>query len=187
MDRTEVLAIEIKQFVGAQGLRSSVPRVVGQTAKAQVQKSSGKRTIKTEEEFFEALQDRSPTDAGVARKILDWSRQNFSHVNWKGSSFVLLLEYGADFSHNPITVFVGGKVPRVGIKFGRLKNRNGMPEEKRIELLRRLNNIPGVRLSPDSIDKYPNILLSTLANDDALEQFLRAIARTNEEVKATKS
>ena len=143
MDRTEVLAIEIKQFVGAQGLRSLVPRVVGQTAKAQVQKSRGKRSIKTEEEFFDALQNRSPVDASVARKILDWSRQNFSHVNWKGSSFVPVLEYGADFSHNPITVFVGGKVPRVGIKFGRLKNRNGMPKEKLIELLRRLNDIPG--------------------------------------------
>jgi hypothetical protein len=37
--------------------------------------------------------------------------------------------------------------PRVQVKFGRMKNRNGMPEEKRIELLRRLNAIPGVNLS----------------------------------------
>jgi hypothetical protein len=186
MDKTEVLAIEIKQFVGEHGLRSLVPRVVGQTAKAQEQKSNGKRSTKTEEEFFEELEKRSPTDASVARKILDWSRKNFSQVNWKGASFVPVLDYGADFSHNPITVFVGGKVPRVGIKFGRLKKRNGMPDEKRIELLRRLNAIPGVSLSMDNVDKYPNILLSTLANEDALEQFLQTVAWTNEEVKAAK-
>jgi hypothetical protein len=116
---------------------------------------------------------------------LDWSLKNFSRVNWKRASFVPVLEYGGEFSHNPITVYAFGKVPRVGIKFGRMKKRNGLPKEKRMELLHRLNNIPGVRLPADSVDKYPNILLSTLANDDALEQFLQTIAWTNEEVKAT--
>jgi hypothetical protein len=44
--------------------------------------------------------------------------------------------------------------------------------------------LPGVSLPANSIEKYPNIVLSTLANDNALEQFLQAIAWTNEEVKA---
>jgi hypothetical protein len=147
---------------------------------------SRRRSITNEKEFFEGLQNRAPTAANVAKRILDWSRQNFSRVDWKGSSFVPVLEYGAEFTHNPITVFAVGKVPRVGIKFGRMKNRNGLPKEKRIELFRRLNDIPGVRLPADSIDKYPNILLSTLANGNALEQFLKAIAWTIEEVKTNK-
>jgi hypothetical protein len=41
MDRTEVLAIEIKQFVG-QGRRGLVPRVIGQTTEA-LEKKSGPR------------------------------------------------------------------------------------------------------------------------------------------------
>lgn len=142
------------------------------------------RSITTEKEFFETLQRRSPAEADVAKRILDWSRQNFSRVNWKHSSFVPVLEYGAEFTHNPITVFAGGKVPRVGIKFGRMKNRNGLPKETLIELFRRLNDIPGVHLPPDTMDKYPNILLSTLAKGNSLEEFLGALGWTNEEVKA---
>jgi serine/threonine protein kinase len=146
--------------------------------------NSRRRSITTEEKFFEELHRRWPAEAGVAKRILDWSLKNFSRVNWRRTSFVPVLEYGGDFSHNPITVYALGKVPRVGIKFGRMKKRNGLPKEKRMELLHRLNNIPGVRLPADSVDKYPNILLSTLANDDALEQFLQTITWTNDEVKA---
>lgn len=126
----------------------------------------------------------SPEEAIVATKILEWSRDNFSRVDWKGASFAPVLEYGSTFSHNPITVTVGSKVPRVEIKFGRMKNRNRLTDEKRIELLRRLNEIPGVNLPQDSIGRYPSIPLSTLASGSALEQFLRAIAWTIEEVKA---
>ena len=146
-----------------------------------------RRSRTSEKEFFEILQSRSPADAKVAKTILDWSRENFTQVNWKGSSFVPVLHYGARFSHNPITVYAIGKPPRVGIKFGRMKRRNDLPEEKRAELLRRLNNIPGVSLPADSVDKYPNILLSTLTKQKSLEQFLEAIEWTNQQVKALKT
>ncbi len=182
MNPAEVLAVEIKQFIG-QGRTGLVPRVIGQTAEAQQKKSAGIRSTLNEDEFLEAL---SPEEAIVATKILEWSRDNSSRVDWKGASFVPVLEYGSTFSHNPITVTVGSKVPRVEIKFGRMKNRNRLPDEKRIEILRRLNEIPGVNLPQDSIGRYPSIPLSTLASGSALEQFLRAIAWTIEEVKAAR-
>ena len=40
MDPAEVLAVEVRQYVG-QGVKTLVPRVVGQTAEAQQRKSSG--------------------------------------------------------------------------------------------------------------------------------------------------
>lgn len=40
MDPAEVLAVEIKQYIG-QGLKTLVPRVIGQTAEAQQKKSTG--------------------------------------------------------------------------------------------------------------------------------------------------
>ena len=67
-----------------------------------------------------------------------------------------------------------------------MKNRNRLPDEKRIEILRRLNEIPGVNLPQDSIGRYPNIPVSTLANANALEQFLKAIAWTIEDVQAAR-
>jgi hypothetical protein len=47
MDHTEVLAIEIKQFVSEQGVRCLAPRVIGQTAKAKEVKGTRTRTTVT--------------------------------------------------------------------------------------------------------------------------------------------
>lgn len=117
-------------------------------------KSGGRRSTTNELDFFEQLQARSPEAADVARRILDWSREHFSFVDWEASSFVPKLDYGAGSTHNPITVYGLGKFPRVGVKFIRMKNRNGFSETKRLELMRRLNAIPGVKLKPDAIDGH---------------------------------
>ena|SRR2546425_2399209 len=140
--------------------------------------------IDTAEEFRDPIPIQGQR---LMRRTLDWSRDNFSPVNWKGASFVPVLEYRSDYSHNPITVYCRGKVPRVQIKFGRMKNRNGLSDQKRIDLLQRLNDIPGVNLQQGSIDRYPNIPLLNLLNGDALEQFLKAIAWTIEEVKTAQN
>jgi hypothetical protein len=130
---------------------------------------------------------RSPEAAEVARRMLDWSQQHFTYIEWKGVSFVPKLDYGARFTHNPITVFGLGKEPRVGIKLGRMKNRNRLPEETRRELLKRLNDIPGVKVTPDKIDKHPMIPLVKLSKNEALEKFLQAISWTIEQVKAKRA
>jgi hypothetical protein len=184
MDHTEVLAIEIKQFVGDQGLRCLAPRVIGQTARA-IEVKGSQRTIIKQDDFFTQLHEKSPSEANVARRIMEWATQNSLPVNWRGSSFVPIVDYGGEYTHNPITVTGRGK-PRVGIKFGRMRNRQKLSEEERLELLRRLNDIPGVDLPVDSIDRFPSIPLSTLAKGDALERFLRAIEWVNNEVKKGK-
>lgn len=137
----------------------------------------------TEIEFFENLTGR-PEEAIAAKKILDWTDRYFDTLKWQKASFVPVLDYGAKFTHNPITVFAVGKVPRVQIKFGRMKNKNGLPESKRMELLKKLNQLPGVNLK--DYNKYPAIKLSVLTNQDALDQFLQAIAWSNREVKRLK-
>jgi hypothetical protein len=184
MVRTEVLAIEVRQFVG-EGLKGLVPRVIGRTAEAQRIKLPGARAQKKDEaSFFQELEEnRSPEESETARRILDWSKKNFSHINWGGASFSPVLEYDSTHSHNPITVYTTGKLD---IKLRRMKNRNPPfhTEEKRLEVVRRLNEIPGIKLSPDCIGKYPTISLSTLSDANALEQFKRLIAWTIQEVKA---
>ena len=161
MNHTEVLAIEIKQFVGQQGLRSLVPRVIGQTTKAQTVKGIQRRTTTNEDEFFAHLNQRSPEAAQVARKILDWAIETGLSINWRGASFVPVVDHGRPFTHNPITVVGSSKIPRVGIKFGRMRNRQKLSAKQRQELLHRLNEIPGVNLPSDSIEKFPSIPLLT--------------------------
>ena len=183
MDQTEVLAIEVKQFVAQQGLRCLAPRVIGQTSKAQEVKGTRSRIIVKEDDFFDQLQESSPAAASVARRILEWASEKSLPVNWRGSSFVPIVDYGGRYTHNPITVVGGGKRPRVGIKFGRMRNRQKLSQEQRLELLRRLNEISGVDLPMDSIERFPSIPLSTLAKKDAFAQFLKAIEWVNDEVR----
>lgn len=177
MDRTEVLAIEIKQFIG-KGQTGLVPRVIGQTTEAQEKKKPGRRKPPSEDEFFRILEENtSPKEAIVARKILEWSHDNFSRVDWKSASFVPMLEHYAGV-FNPIHVQTNGTLQ---IRFGYMP----FDERKQTQLLRRLNEIPGVNLPQESINRYPFIKLSALADDDAvLQSFLLAIAWTIEEFKA---
>jgi len=186
MDQTEVLAIEIKQFFSEQGVRCLAPRVIGQTSKAQEVKGTRSRTIVKEDDFFSQLRERSSEAADVAARILAWASQKSLSVNWRGSSFVPILDYGGSFTHNPITVVGGSKVPRVGIKFGRMRNRQKLSLKQRMELLRRLNEIPGVNLPDDSVERFPSIPLSVLAERDNVDRFLNAIDWVNEQVIKTR-
>ena len=72
MPRTEVLAVEIKQFSGQRG-RTLVPRVIGRTASAP-QRSSGKRPKRTVEELLAAF----PSDRvrQAAQRLVDLTEEN---------------------------------------------------------------------------------------------------------------
>lgn len=69
MNPAEVIAVEVRQFVGA-GTRALVPRVVGQTALAQQAKATVRSTGKRkwdEPSFFADLEARrGPDDTAVA-------------------------------------------------------------------------------------------------------------------------
>lgn len=189
MDRTEVLAIEIKQFVG-EGRTGLVPRVIGLTAEAQQKKlpGSGGSRRWDEASFLQAMEEQSGMkDAEITRKILEWSKQNAFRITWAKTSFSAVLDYGAESSYTPFVVYAQGK-PRgkIEIPFQGMRKKNPPfnIEEKRLELLRRLNEIPGVTLLPDGINRYPTFSLSALAQTNDIEQFFQTIAWTIKEVKA---
>lgn len=193
MNETEVLAIEIKHFVGEQGLRSLVPRVIGQTAKAtDIKRSGGGRTKKDEVSFFEALGKRSSAiEVEVARSILDWTKENFTEVRWGTATFTGVLDYGSNDTYNPISVFTSGKPglnATIRLRLPRMMMRNPPfnMDERRQELLRRLNEISGINL-PDDLRKAVIIPLGMLAEPPALSKFLHVIDWTIEEVKAAQN
>jgi hypothetical protein len=83
MDPAEVLALEVKQFVG-EGLKTLVPRVIGLTEGA-VQKKSGAYSGKQWDEnlFFLELTSKQNVDiAKVAKDILDWVSPKVSRIYW---------------------------------------------------------------------------------------------------------
>ena len=113
MDSVEVLAVEIKQFAGPQ-IKTLVPRVIGQTAKAVTKKEGASVAGRQWDEttFFENMEvwnNTSVTDA--ARKILNWANTQKIRPNWGGGkthgSFVPVLEHKG-IKHSLFCVYSDG-------------------------------------------------------------------------------
>jgi hypothetical protein len=188
MDPAEVLALEVKQYVG-QGLKTLVPRVFGHTAE-----SEGKKPVASpagrkwdETSFFEALKaKRGEDEAKIARRILDWAEKSELRIWWgegaTAGSFYPMLDWKGN-ANWVIAVWTYGKIY---IQFYRMKNRPPFDDEqKRSELCNRLNRIQGVSLSADAVNREPYILLSTLTNEASLTDFLAALQWYVNEVKTS--
>jgi len=188
MDPAEVLAVEIKQYVG-QGLKTLVPRVIGQTVEAERKKGATGREEKQWDEvsFLDALtQRRGATEAGAARAILDWAKKSNLRLWWgkgaKDGSFFPMLDYKGQ-GNSIISVWTYG---RIEVQFQWMKERLPFDAEaKRLELRDRLNKIPGVDIPADAITLRPRILLSALTDKAALAQFLAVLDWFVQEVRAS--
>ncbi len=184
MDPADVFAVEIRQYVG-QGLKTLVPRVIGQS------KSGGTTTEGrqwNESSFFEEIGKRDPSAAEIARKILEWARIKMPRDTWgrgkQSGSFIPMLDHEGT-PHALFAIWTNGNVQ---IYFGYMGARPPFTDEAiRQELLRRLNEIPGVALPSDAVNRYPNISMSTLQHKPALEQFLGALDWAVEQIKGFRS
>jgi hypothetical protein len=176
MDPAEVVAVEIRQYVG-QGRTTLVPRVIGQTAEAQQKKTRRTSAAQQWDEasFFQALGARYGTEGvETARTLLTWGREKTQQVWWgrgsRNGSFFPLFEHPLGQWHWLFAVWTHG---RVEIQFSVMQRKPPFDEEtKRLELLERLNALDGVEFAPDVITKQPGIPLSALREPLACQQFL---------------
>ena len=179
MTPAEILGLEIKQFTG-QDLKTLVPRVIGLTSNSQVVKgrTNNNQSKWTEETFLkELLNQRGQQETEAAQKILEWVKPIVKDNIKCGTS--------SDYSLFPILNRNGDKIYSFGIW------RNGdieiyfqymreIPpfdsEEKRIELLNRLNLIKGASLSKERISGRPRLpnALSLLIDDEEMKKFIDA-------------
>jgi len=194
MDPAEVLAVEVRQFVG-EGVKTLVPKLVGQTAAAQQKKTVARGSDGpgwTEERFFQELNSKhGPDVAKVAREILEWIRPRVTRVWWGRGS-----QYG---SMVPVTELHGGRVRggqnlhvfalwtygSIEVYFQWLKGKPGFTADAdRRTLLSRLNAIDGVRLPEDAIAARPSFPIAALTNPKALAEFKAAVEWAIERVTA---
>jgi len=186
MSEAEVLAVEVKQYVG-QGLQTLVPRVMGQTAHAQQTKTAGKRETKqwNEELFFEALSQRAtPVEVDVARRILEWGKERTSEIQWgsgkKDGSFIPILIHGST-RHQVICVWT---FARLNLQFEYLMRRGSLNEGQRLELLHRINSTLDTHMPDTDIERLPGISLSLLAKPGVQDAFLADLNWTLDQIAA---
>jgi hypothetical protein len=186
MDPAEVLGVEIKQFSGA-GIRSLVPRVVGQTAEAEQRKgnqTSGRQW--DADSFFAILNQRNdPTETQVARRILDWAEQRGLRVWWgrgvKDASFYPLLDHDGRAQYT-VAVRTGYAKGYVQLQLGQMVAPFDQGEKK-VEFVARLQAAVGLPIPSDA--KYPSLRLSELGDDRRVAAFLEVLDWAIEETRAS--
>ena len=175
MDPADVLAVEVKQFAN-ESVQTLVPRLIGLTAEAQNKKGPASRQW-NEESFFEELaKRRGGAEANVCHEILKWAEEHSIEPAWgKGAqdgSFMLQLNVN-EHRYHLLSAWTKG---RVEIQFQPLKREIPFDQvSRREELLRLLNQIPGVVLGPDSLDGRPSIALQTLTNPGSIERLCSSL------------
>jgi hypothetical protein len=185
MDPAEVLALEVRQFVG-EGVKTLVPKLVGQTAAAAQKKSVGRSADGqgwTEERFLEQLTSKhGPEVARVARDILDWIRPRVTRIWWgRGTQYGSMIPMtevhgGRDRGGHNLYVFALWTNGTVEVQFQWLKGKPGfVDDEDRRELMRRLNAIDGVHLPVDAIGARPTFPIAVLGKGTALTEFKAAV------------
>ena len=184
MDPAEVLAIEVKQFVG-ENLKTLVPRVLGQTEKALGRKivDRGEPRKWNEASFFLDLsQRRGEQEAAVARRLLEWATKHNLRIWWgegkKDGSFFPM--YDNKFGKNFLfSVWTYGSVE---LQFQHMKKPPFAEEGKRKELAQRLSAM-GLSIPEETLKKRPTFGLSLLLEPGRLDKFLEAFDWMLTEIK----
>lgn len=187
MDRIEVLAIEVKQYVG-QDHTALVPRLLGQTITAQQKKSTTQAKGQWDESsFFEDMtQTHGEEYAKIAQQIVEWARPQVDHFYWgegKLHAACVPTLYQNGIKHQLFAIRAQSGTVQIYFKWY-AKKPPFDNEAKRLELLQQLNLIPGVQIPSNAINRQPSIALSSLADSSALTQFLQAYDWFIEQVRS---
>jgi hypothetical protein len=180
--------VEVKQYVDSAGEHQTlVPRLVGQTERARQAKGPASGEHWNRDRLLALADDQSPTAADIARRVLDWATQLRLRI-WFGrgrqtGSFVAGPERG--IGCYPFTLYTNGKIE---VQFQPLSRRPPFDQREMREKLRaRLEQIQGLSLPKDSLDRAPSFPLSALVQAGSLETFFEAFEWVFEEVRAAEA
>jgi len=174
MRETDVAAVEIKQYAGG-GLKTLVPKVIGLTEMKRVSTPARVAHVWDESSFFTALKEKHSAGVPAARRIFDWAKTNMPESTWgsgeNGSYNIGMWHNGRWYA--PMSMWVYGSL---NVQFEYLADKPPFDrEEMRLELLRRVNETPGIYLDPSTAGekpRRPRILLGELEQDAAVDNIL---------------
>jgi hypothetical protein len=173
MSPAEVLAIEIRQYVGT-GVRTLVPSVIGATKRASV--ADSQQSVQwTRESFLDALRERCGSAAvAIAIAILEWANNHAPILWWgegrrDGSCFPGFSHHGTRYY--PFSLWTYG---RIEMQFKWLKHRR-VPDDALEAVASGLNAIPGIEIPPDRLTRRPSFDTLVLKDKARLGAFLDVI------------
>jgi hypothetical protein len=184
MNPAEVLAIEIRQYVGT-GVRTLVPSVIRSSKRATAMSSTRTAVQWDRESFMSALRERQgPEAATIAAAILEWTATHCPTIWWgegrkDGSCFVGISHEGVNYY--PLAIWTYG---RIQFQFQVLQQR-GVPPALVETLATALNQILGIQIPHDALNRFPSFEISSLKDREVLARFLQAIEGFVEQIRTT--
>jgi hypothetical protein len=189
MRTSEMLAIELRQFVG-EGVQAFVPDVIVKPEVRPSGRASGAGADASEyqwneERFYSVLAERAgPEIVSVARSLQAWGNWNANRFWWgkgkKDGSFAPIVVWKGK-EYYPFFVWTSGTGD---IQFQWLQYRPPFDDiEKRRELMNRLNAIPGFAFTEDVLGRRPSFRLDLLVPATSMQMFIAAIDWVIDEVK----
>ena len=179
MDPAEVLAIEVRQFVG-RGLKTLVPQLFGQTENARGKKASrgAERAEKIgQEDFLRAFDaHHKERDRAFIRRIVEWSgttglAPSFSQKT-KHATFIPVLKV-AERNLYPLSIWDTGQI---WVQMRWLKNHPPFSDPaSRAALQERLSGITGLSVTDAGMEGFPRLTIAGLKDEADLDRFLGAM------------
>jgi hypothetical protein len=180
MRPAEVLGVEVRLYTGGDGYELLIPTLIGRTAEAQAVKmtSPAGKPKWDEDSFYANMKDRFDKNGEVVvetvRNIVQWMCSKGIEAKFGGTStdygsMVALFKSGETI-YRPFMIYGYGTVE---IRFEYMKEVGSFKrKERRLELLRRLNQIPGANLPENKVDSRPSIKIERLIDQTQLNRFL---------------
>ena len=160
----EVRAVELRYFEGEQGFRTLVPRIIGETERAQAQKSRGSRRMldpvsynEWVEQYIETKGPDTLQGFNAAVSILQDLGAELGVASTQGSIYVAIRNVNGDIAY-PVALQRNGTGMIAFAWISRFMN-----EELRREFFDRFCEAAGP-LSTDNISGFPAFKLDRLAN-----------------------
>lgn len=177
MSPAEVLAVEIKQYIEP-GLKTLVPKVIGQTAEAQMAKKTVAYKEKRqwdEASFLEELLASDGADAvETVRQLLDWAKQRQLELAWgqgaKWGSFIPFVVHNG----SRYRLFRAWSADSLEIYFKFLRSQSVFEDSGKFAmLLQKLYGIDGIEPSrQDTRETFTKVEYATL-HKGSLQAFLQ--------------
>ena len=123
--------------------------------------------------YMEMLAMRQDEDLlDVSRRLFDWAGEEGLTLHWSTVRDVPLFAPAID-TPSGVAYFVEVTARgRIDVLFDQLRETDAFREEEaRLEILRRLNRIPGMGMPEFTINKRPTFSLNALVSNEAFEQF----------------
>ena len=174
MRPAEVLALELEQFTAPGGIRTLIPRLIGNTAQSQATKSVRKALPPvSESEWFSEFAKRYGQSSGaVARRMVGWLRERGLETGITESQDAVWARLTMSNGKFALPFYLRRSTGKLETALGILE---GYPpfaaDGARQEVLDRIRSLPGIQISTVKSTGYPAIPLGELDRPEVWSGF----------------